>query len=255
MREIPLRPVATIRCVDKVFTSIEAVIFDKDGTLADVAVYLKSLGQKRSRLVDARIPGVQDPLLLAFGLETDQLNPAGLLAVGSRRENEIAAAAYVAETGRDWLEALETVEAAFVEAEDYLKRKADHTPPFAGTVEMLERLARAGLKVGLLSADTPNHVSDFIQCHGLTAYIQAHLGVDGEPTKPDPVLFQQICADLKVAPHQTLMVGDSLMDIKMARAANAAGCIGVTWGWPTSVADGLKADATIDDGSQFQIEN
>jgi phosphoglycolate phosphatase len=218
-----------------------------------VEAYLKSLAQKRSRLVDSRIPGVQEPLLLAFGLEGNQLNPAGLLAVASRRENEIAAAAYVAETGRDWLEALETAEAAFAEADEYLKRKADHTPLFRGTLEILNRLTRAGIKVGLLSSDTPDHVSDFIQKYELTDHIQAYLGVKGMPSKPDPALFHQICADLEVSPSQTLMVGDALADIKMARAANAAGCIGVTWGWQAPVVDALKADITIDHWSHLQI--
>ncbi len=244
---------STLRCADKIFTSIEAIIFDKDGTLADVEAYLKSLGQKRSRLVDARIPGVQEPLLLAFGLEGNQLNPSGLLAVASRRENEIAAAAYVAETGRDWLEALEIAKVAFTEADEYLKRKADHTPPFDGTLELLNRITSAGIQVGLLSSDTPDHVSDFIQRYELTRHIQAHLGVKGMPSKPDPVLFHKICADLDVSPSQTLMVGDALTDIKMAQAAKAAGCIGVTWGWQAPVLDALKADVTIDHWSQLQV--
>ncbi|NJM95173.1 MAG: HAD family hydrolase, partial [Acaryochloridaceae cyanobacterium CSU_5_19] len=94
-----------ISCRDRIFTNIEAIVFDKDGTLADVESYLKSLGQKRSRLVDAQAPGVQEPLLLAFGIEETGLNSQGLLAVGSRHDNQIAAAAYVAETGRHWLEA------------------------------------------------------------------------------------------------------------------------------------------------------
>ncbi|HEY9844839.1 MAG TPA: hypothetical protein V6D03_01440, partial [Candidatus Caenarcaniphilales bacterium] len=71
---------ATFQCGPKVFQNIQAVLFDKDGTLADAESFLKSLGHKRSRLVDAQVPGVQEPLLMAFGLEGAQLNPAGLLA-------------------------------------------------------------------------------------------------------------------------------------------------------------------------------
>ncbi len=107
--------------------NIQAVLFFKDSTLADVESFLKSIGQKRSRLIDAKIPGVQEPLLMAFGLEDNQINAAGLLAVGTRRK-AIAAAAYVAETGRNWVEALEIASTAFAEADQYLQRKADHTP-------------------------------------------------------------------------------------------------------------------------------
>jgi len=53
---------ATIQCGDVTFTAIAAVIFDKDGTLADSQDYLRNLGQKRARLIDAQIPGVQEPL-------------------------------------------------------------------------------------------------------------------------------------------------------------------------------------------------
>ena len=88
-----------IQCGTTRFENIEAVIFDKDGTLANSQIFLRNLAQKRARLIDAQIPGVQEPLLMAFGVESDRLNPAGLMAVGTRLENEIAAAAYVAETG------------------------------------------------------------------------------------------------------------------------------------------------------------
>ncbi|NES40040.1 MAG: HAD family hydrolase, partial [Moorea sp. SIO2C4] len=94
----------TIRCGKVTFPNIEAVIFDKDGTLEDSQVYLRELAYKRSRLIDAQIPGIGEPLLMAFGVQDDTLDPTGLMAVGSRRENEIAAAAYIAETGRGWLE-------------------------------------------------------------------------------------------------------------------------------------------------------
>lgn len=223
---------ATIRCRNKVFQNIQAILFDKDGTLADAESFLKSLGQKRSRLVDAQVPGVQEPLLMAFGLE-GQLNPAGLLAVGSRRENEIAAAAYVAETGRSWLESLEIAYSGFAEADKYLQRKADHTPLMDGGLDLLKSLATANLKVGLLSSDTTENVRDFVQKYQLEPYIQLLMGVDQGPAKPDPGIFQQACASLGVTPEATLMIGDSQADIKMACAAGAAGCIGFTGGWTT----------------------
>lgn len=229
---------ATIQCGTTIFQNIQAVLLDKDGTLANAEAYLKSLGQKRSRFIDAQVPGVQEPLLLAFGLEGDQLNPAGLLAVGSRRENEIAAAAYIAETGRDWLESLEIADSAFAEADKYLKQRAEHTPLFDEAVNLLKSLAAANLKVGILSSDTIENVQDFVQTYQLESYIQLQMGVDQAPTKPDPVLFQQACEFLGTTPEVTLMIGDSQADIKMASNAGAAGCIGFTGGWtaPTHLA-------------------
>lgn len=242
----------TIRCRNVTFERIEAVVIDKDGTLANSESFLKHLGQKRSRLLDAQVPGVQEPLLMAFGLEGDRLNPSGLLAVGSRYENEIAAAAYVAETGRDWLEALQIVQNAFAEADKYLKRKADDTPPYEDALKLLQALASAGLKLGILSSDTPENVQDFVKKYQLAPYLQLQMGVSTGPAKPDPVLFQQACQALEVSPGTTLMIGDTDVDMTMARRAGAAGCIAVRWGETRSIQI-ADADVAIANFEELQI--
>lgn len=243
---------ATIRCGTVHFRNIQAVIFDKDGTLADSHDFLWNLAQKRARLIDAQIPGVQEPLLMAFGLNEGQLNPAGLMAVGSRLENEIAAAAYVAETGRDWGESLAIVRSAFMEADSIFKRKADHTPLFEGVRDLLQNLTRAGVKIGILSADTTQNVRDFIEQYDLMGLVQAGRGTDMGPGKPDPVLFHQICAELGVEPQGAIAIGDSTTDMEMARAAGAAGCVGVTWGGikPAALAG---ADVLVPHFSAIQV--
>jgi phosphoglycolate phosphatase len=244
---------ATICCNGVTFPDIQAVIFDKDGTLADSASFLRNLGLRRSRLIDARVPGVQEPLLMAFGLDNQQINPAGLMAIGTRRENEIAAAAYVAETGRDWLDALAIVQSAFAEADQVMKRKADHTPLFEGAIDLIQRLSAAHLKLGILSSDTTQNVSDFVDCYQLTSYFQLALGTDGSITKPSPVLLEQACAALDVPPANTLMIGDSQADIQLAHAAKVAGCIAVASSG-TSKGLLLPATAIADTLSQIQVQ-
>jgi len=219
-----------IQCGDVRFANIQAIVFDKDGTLEDSEAYLRNLGQKRSRLIDAQIPGIGDPLLMAFGINSDTLDPTGLLAVGSRRETEIAAAAYIAETGRGWLESLAIARRAFEEADQFVGTAP--SPLFVGSLEVLKYLSEAGLKLGILSAASTERVRAFVDRHQLGNYVQLQMGVDRGPSKPDPALFLQACQTLGVEPSVTLMVGDSVGDIEMARQAGAAGCIGICWGKP-----------------------
>jgi phosphoglycolate phosphatase len=235
----------TIRCRDATFPNIQAVIFDKDGTLEDSQIFLRELGQKRSRLIDAQIPGIGEPLLMAFGINGEKLDPTGLMAVGSRRETEIAAAAYVAETGRGWLESLAIAHSAISDA-------ANTTPLFVGSLEVLKFLSEAGLKLGILSAARTSRVEAFVKRHQLDPYIQLQQGVDEGPSKPDPTLFLQACQRLGVEPASTLMVGDSVGDIEMARSAGAAGCIGICWGSPQA-AHLEAADVTISQLDEIQV--
>lgn len=216
----------TIKCKNITFANIQAVIFDKDGTLIDTSEYLRRLAQKRARLIDAQIPGIGEPLLMAFGVNGEHLDPAGLMAVGSRYENEIAAAAYIAETGKTWLESKAIARSAFAEAEKLLP----NTPPpplSEGCLETLKSLFTAGVKLGILSADTTARVQEFATYYQIEKYLQLLMGVDEGASKPEPALFWQACASLGVEPSTTLMVGDSAADMEMAKKAGAAGCIGI----------------------------
>jgi len=242
----------TIRCKGTLFGDVQAILLDKDGTLANAEIFLRSLAQRRSRLIDARIPGVQEPLLMAFGVEGDRIDPAGLMAVGTRQENEVAAAAYVAETGRGWMESLAIIRSAFSEADKYLPSKAEQTPPIPGAVKLLEALAANGLKIAVLSSDSTYQVQNFIQTYQLTSYVQIQLGVDGYNRKSDPVLLQKVLASLGVQPRQVLVVGDAETDVEVAQNLGAIGCVGFTGGWSTSVSLS-QADIRIEELSQIEI--
>lgn len=217
----------SIHCLNRQFDDIHAIIFDKDGTLEDSGDYLRNLAQKRARLVDAQIPGVGEPLLMAFGVNDHLLDPAGLQAVGSRYENEIAAAAYIAETGRGWSAAMDIVKRAFAEADRVMESSV--ATMFPGCRESIASYTCHGVKLAILSAATTDQVIKFAEYHQIQTHFQVLLGSDGEFAKPDPRLFISTCQQLGINPAQTLMVGDSMWDMEMARQGGAAGCIGISW--------------------------
>ncbi|MEH1795945.1 MULTISPECIES: HAD family hydrolase [unclassified Nostoc] len=239
----------TIKCKNITFDNIQAILFDKNGTLEDSETYLRSLAQKATRLIDAQIPGTGEPLLMAFGVNSNSLDPTGLISVASRRETEVAAAAYIAETGKGWFESLKIARQALDEAEKYIEQTP--SPLFVGSLDLLKYLQKGGLKLGILSAATTDEVNKFVANHQLSDYIQLEMGVDEGPSKPDPVLFLQACQALGVEPGATLMVGDAVGDMQMARNAKAAGCIGITW---VGKSDNVRgADVVINQLDEIQI--
>jgi len=245
--------VAKITCNGKVFHHIQAIVFDKDGTLANSEAFLWKLGQQRSHLLNGQIPGIQPPLLKSFGMGEGGINPAGMMAVGTRRDNAIAAAAYVAETGRDWVEALDMVQAAFQQADQLMQPKARYTPLFEGGRSLLQQLHVVGIRMGILSSDITENVVDFIQTYQLEEYVQVGLGVNGKPPKPDPTLLYEICHALGVTPVETLVIGDATSDCRMASLGEAAGSIGMTWGWQRKPVL-AEADVIAHDWNEIQIE-
>lgn len=242
-----------IICKEKTFENISAIIFDKDGTLADSEQFLRELALKRARLIDAQIPGVYEPLLMAFGVENDYLNPTGLMAVGSNRENQIVAAGYIAETGKSWFEALSIAQECFDNAEKSFPQGGKTSPLFAGSLEVLKTIKEKGLKVAILSADTTQGVQEFVENHQLSLYIDLIMGVDTGLFKPDPRLFLQACDTLGVKSENSLMIGDSQGDIAMAKNAQAAGVIGICWKYP-SPSHLNSADVVISDLAQLQFD-
>ena len=218
-----------IACPNIKYEKIAAIIFDKDGTLENSNAYWRLVGSERARLIDAQIPGVGEPLLMAFGITDNILDSQGLMAVGSKEENEIAAAAYIAETGRSWHESRQIARSVFAEVAEskYLCKTAESAPLYEDARETLRKLNDQGLRIGILSADTTEAVENFVIEHQLQNYIQLCMGTDQGFAKPNPKFLLQACEDLKVAPEHTLMVGDTSVDMMMAKTAKVAGAIGI----------------------------
>jgi phosphoglycolate phosphatase len=234
---------ASIVWGDRTFAGVGAVLFDKDGTLADSHAYLQQQAEQRlSRLAAHLRAGLHrdrlpvawpQHLAAAWGVTDRQVQPMGLMAVGSRRENELVSAGYLTPLGYSWIEALTLVQTAFAEASTRSEPKDRFTPAFAGVVELVRSLHQAGYRLGILSADTTANVQAFAATYGLTPYLHLCLGCQPDLHKPDPGLLKLACHQLGVSAAETLVVGDSSADIELAKRGGAAGAIGVTWGWST----------------------
>ncbi|MEM0979833.1 MAG: HAD family hydrolase, partial [Cyanobacteria bacterium P01_H01_bin.58] len=233
---------ATLTCQGKRFEHIAAVLFDKDGTLADSHGFLHKLAIARSQYLEQHVPGTGSSLMAAFGCDTTTCNTSGLMAVGTRYENEIAAATYVAAQSKAWGEALVIAQQAFIAADQQFRRKAIATPPYADIVPMLEQLARHGVRLAVLSGDTTPNVQDFVDCYDLTHLVSWCAGSEKMPRKPDPQMLWQACQQLQVLPEHSLVIGDSILDRQLAHQGQAQAFISVTWGGSAAI-DGADAIA------------
>lgn len=104
------------------------------------------------------------------------------------------------------------------------------TKAYDGVLELLTQLESKDIKVSILSnkEDTlTKKIASFI----LPEYINPVLGLKLEADKkPNPKVALGICEDLKVNPEETIFVGDTDVDILVAKNANMLP-VGVSWGF------------------------
>jgi len=236
---------ATIRCLDQQFENIQAVLFDKDGTLANVENYLWALGEARSHFIDAQVPGIHHSIMTAFGITENGIDPTGLMAVGSRCENEIAAAAYVSATGKGWIDARALVSVAFQQAEASLPEKSLKTPLITGAKRLLHRLKLANIKLGIVSSDTHVEVASFVNRYQLSEISWYRGAIANMPTKTHPDFLAFACREMGTDAKATLIIGDAASDLQLA-LQGSAGFIGMTGGWYYPPSIGLAERSTVD---------
>jgi phosphoglycolate phosphatase len=217
---------------------IEAVLFDKDGTLSISQPLLETLARERILAARGRIPGPCDPMRLeallsaAYGCHRGGLDPAGLLAVGSRHDNLVATATVLCQVGLSWAEALTLSQEVFDATDGVLH--GDHAPVARladGIQPLLEALGRAGVRCAVISNDTRAGIERFLHHHRLRQHFQAIRSADEHPRKPDPEAIHQLCTELGTHGSRCALVGDADSDLAMAHRAGVAVVMAYTAGW------------------------
>jgi phosphoglycolate phosphatase len=114
----------------------------------------------------------------------------------------------------------------------YASSPADLSKLYPGAKESLAALSEAGIPCGICT-NKPHDISlDLLDALGLSDHF-AHIqgAVDRLPKKPDPAMLHRVTEALRVKPSAAIMVGDSQVDVKAARAANLAGVVVVSHGY------------------------
>ena len=120
-------------------------------------------------------------------------------------------------------------------------------PLYPGAADAIAELARRDdIVLGIATGKSQRGVRLVLGHHGLLDRFITIQTADDAPSKPDPGMVLAAMRDAGAAPENTIVVGDTVYDMAMARAAGAAG-IGVTWGYhPGAALEEAGALAVID---------
>lgn len=110
----------------------------------------------------------------------------------------------------------------------YHTRTMDAAGFFDGVLDMLEALRGRGYRLAVATGKNRAGLDHMLDATGTRDVFHATRAADETASKPDPTMLFQLMTELRVAPERTLMIGDSLHDLRMARNAGipavAVGC-------------------------------
>jgi phosphoglycolate phosphatase len=120
-------------------------------------------------------------------------------------------------------------------------------PLYPGAADAITSLARRDdVLLGIATGKSQRGVRAVLGMHGLLDHFFTIKTAEDAPSKPNPGMVLDAMREAGVAPEDTVVVGDTVYDIAMARAAGAT-ALGVTWGYhEASALERAGAYAVID---------
>lgn len=106
----------------------------------------------------------------------------------------------------------------------------EHEPLYDGIAGLLGKLDKDGWMLGVATGKSDRGLERCLDTHAIRGLFVTLQTADRHPSKPHPSMAYQAMADAGADPKSTVMIGDTVYDIHMGKAA---GCrtIGVSWGY------------------------
>jgi HAD superfamily hydrolase (TIGR01549 family) len=193
---------------------VEAVIFDLDGTIVHFNLDYKTLrSEARSYLIRMNVPtSVVDVNESIF----EMLKKAEIFLKNNGKSAEIFA---------------DVRNQALVIAEKYEMEAASTTNLQVGANETLKELKRMKLKIGLCTTNSEKAVNYILQRFKIQDFFQVVVTRNKvKHVKPNTEQFEQALKTLSVRPKDTVIVGDSIIDMQSAKELKA-----IAVGFPSGV--------------------
>lgn len=200
------------------------IIFDKDGTLMKlghpVVKLADDLINEFSVRTDIHVP--KSEIKDAFGIVEDQVDEL----LGAKTTKTIVASLEKLPNGAamsSWL--LKKIEYATSNDE------AEGIEIIEGVEETLKSLHDKGYLLAIVSADDNASMDLFIDKYGIREYFDKIITSDSSDYhKPQKELVQLIMDELNVEKEDTMMVGDTEMDVELGQNAEVRKIVGVLSG-------------------------
>ena len=106
-------------------------------------------------------------------------------------------------------------------------------PLYVGAAECLDRLRREGWLIAMATGKSRRGVDTVLRKHGWGDLFDSTHCADDGPGKPHPAMLFEAMKALGCRPDQTIMIGDTAHDMRMAKAAGVY-AQGVSWGFHTA---------------------
>ena len=116
-------------------------------------------------------------------------------------------------------------------------------PLYDGIAGVLSKLDEDGWMLGIATGKSDRGLERCLDHHAIKGLFVTLQTADRHPSKPHPSMVYQAMADAGADPKSTVVIGDTVYDIHMGKAA---GCrtIGVSWGYHP-VAEMREAGASM----------
>ena len=216
---------ARVEAGDVVF-DVDAVAFDKDGTLIDLDAAWGPAALAWVMTAAAGDPALEETLALKLGLDlaTGHLVGGGLFAVGTVGQLYETTITALSDHGASEADAMTSSDraremSALAGDKGNLLALGDVTGTFRS-------LHEAGLRLAIVSSDDRSTVDSAIEALSIGSLLGAVVtGDEGLDAKPAPAALLEAARRLGVEPVRLLYVGDSWVDAEAARAAGTAGVV------------------------------
>ena len=213
----------------QISATLKLIVFDKDGTLIDFnAMWGDWITDLARHLEAAAYISIAPQLFQALGFDpaTGAVAPGGPLAVSTMTEIRALAEEVLRAAGLSPASA-----AAATQSGWYIPDPVALARPLADLPALFGALRARGLRIAVATTDDRAPTLATLAALGVAPLVDAlACGDDGRPIKPAPDTILALCQELGVAPAQAAMVGDTVADLRMGRAASVGLNIGVLSG-------------------------